>query len=340
MRCQWVVRARWTVCTLVFLLPTVVTGSLHAQLIVTGVIDGPLAGGTPKAIELYVTEDIDDLSTLAIGSANNGGGSKGPEFTFPGDTAMAGDFIYLAMEAVEFENYFAFPPTYTHHSALSINGDDAIEVFRDGQVIDTFGQIDLSGTGQPWEYMDGWAYRVDQTGPDGSTFVLDNWLCSGPDVLDGESANDAAFMPAPFGTYAPAVAKPVNAPVVLQAGDADQDFDFDQLDLVQVQIAARYLSDQPATWGEGDWDGAPGGQVGSPPDGDGFFDQMDIVAALTANVYLAGPYAALDDSGLPVEQPTAIPVPEPTSLWLACAGLWCAGILAIDVRRSPWHARQ
>ena len=44
----------------------------------------------------------------------------------------------------------------------------------------------------------------------------------------------------------------------LQAGDSDQDLDFDQLDLVQVQIAAKYLTGQPATWGEGDWNGAPG----------------------------------------------------------------------------------
>ena len=47
----------------------------------------------------------------------------------------------------------------------------------------------------------------------------------------------------------------------LQAGDADQDLDFDQLDLVQVQIAAKYLTGQAATWGEGDWNGAPGGDA-------------------------------------------------------------------------------
>ena len=39
-------------------------------------------------------------------------------------------------------------------------------------------------------------------------------------------------------------------PPKLQAGDADMDLDFDQLDLVQVQIAAKYLTGQPATWGE------------------------------------------------------------------------------------------
>ena len=55
----------------------------------------------------------------------------------------------------------------------------------------------------------------------------------------------------------------------LLAGDADQDMDFDQLDLVQVQVAAKYLTGQAATWGEGDWDGAPGGTPGNPPAGDG-----------------------------------------------------------------------
>jgi hypothetical protein len=79
----------------------------------------------------------------------------------------------------------------------------------------------------------------------------------------------------------------------LQPGDADQDLDFDQLDLVKVQIAAKYLTGVAATWGEGDWNGGPGGSQGSPPVGDGQFNQLDVIAALTAAVYLTGPYAAL-----------------------------------------------
>jgi hypothetical protein len=79
----------------------------------------------------------------------------------------------------------------------------------------------------------------------------------------------------------------------LQAGDANMDLQFDQLDLVQVQIAAKYLTGAAATWGEGDWDGAPGGSPGNPPAGDGFFNQGDVVAALTGGWYLKGPYAAL-----------------------------------------------
>jgi hypothetical protein len=83
----------------------------------------------------------------------------------------------------------------------------------------------------------------------------------------------------------------------LQAGDADQDLDFDQLDLVKVQIAAKYLTDQAATWGEGDWNGAPGGSVNSPPTGDGLFNQLDIVAAQQAGLYLQGPYGAVAAGG-------------------------------------------
>ncbi len=85
----------------------------------------------------------------------------------------------------------------------------------------------------------------------------------------------------------------VTQPAELQPGDADQDLDFDQLDLIQVQQAAKYLTALPATWGEGDWDGAPGGAVGSPPAGNGLFNQLDIIRAQQGATYLTGPYAGL-----------------------------------------------
>ncbi|MCP5010783.1 MAG: Ig-like domain-containing protein, partial [Aestuariibacter sp.] len=184
-----------------------------SDLIITGVIDGPLTGGIPKAIELYVTNDIADLSSYGIGSANNGGGTDGEEFTFPAVSATAGDYIYVASEAVAFADWFGFAPNYTS-SAASVNGDDAIELFESGAVIDTFGDIDVDGNGEPWEYLDGWAYRVDGTGPDGATFVLANWTFSGPNALDGESDNATAATPFPVGTYAPPAAPLVLSGVI------------------------------------------------------------------------------------------------------------------------------
>ena len=44
------------------------------DLLISGVMDGPLSGGLPKVVELYVVNNIPDLSVCGLGSANNGGG--------------------------------------------------------------------------------------------------------------------------------------------------------------------------------------------------------------------------------------------------------------------------
>jgi len=173
----------------------------RGNLIITGVIDGPITGGLPKAIELYVVKDISDLSRYGLESANNGNGSAGvPEFTFPDDAVAAGTYIWVATETLQFNNFFGVDPTYTN-SVASINGDDAIVLYNDGQVIDVFGDVDTDGTGQPWEYKDGWAYRNNNTGPDGTLFDLDNWSFSGPDALDGETTNAGAQTPFPMASF-------------------------------------------------------------------------------------------------------------------------------------------
>jgi hypothetical protein len=64
-----------------------------------------------------------------------------------------------------------------------------------------------------------------------------------------------------------------------------------------VQQAGKYLTGQRATWGEGDWNGAPGGSPDNPPAGDGLFNQLDIVAAQQAAIYLTGWYAAIKRNG-------------------------------------------
>jgi|GEM_PF-4029262 len=173
-----------------------------SDLVISAIIDGPLTGGTPKAIELLALKDIPDLSIYGIGSANNGGGSNGQEFTLSG-SASAGDYLYIAAESTEatdFQSFFGFAPTYKS-GAASINGDDAIELFMNGAVVDVFGDINVDGTGQPWEYEDGWAYRKANTGPDGSTFQLSNWLFSGVDALDGATTNATATTPVPVGNF-------------------------------------------------------------------------------------------------------------------------------------------
>jgi hypothetical protein len=170
------------------------------SLILTGII---YAGAAPKAIELYVVNDIADLSIYGIGSAGNGGGTDGEEYTFPADAVTAGSFIYVANDLVAFDAFFGFAADYTDAGvAINFNGDDAFEIFENGAVIDTFGDIAVDGTGEPWEYTNSWAVRNCATGPDGSVFVLANWTFGALDAFLGQVDNATTPQPFPVASFA------------------------------------------------------------------------------------------------------------------------------------------
>jgi len=182
-------------------------GAPTNSLVLVGAYDGPLSGGTPKGIELVALADIPDLSVFGISSITNGAGSSAGivEYNFPADAVSAGDRIFLATESTGFTTFFGFAPTYTN-GVVGINGDDAIELYEGVTIIDTFGTVDCdpneTGSTCPgWDHLDGWAYRVNDTGPDGSTFVESNWTFSGANALDGETTNATATTPYPYATY-------------------------------------------------------------------------------------------------------------------------------------------
>ena len=173
------------------------------KMMISGVWDGPLPGGQPKGTELYVITDIPDLSHYSVSSANNGTGTTvpNPEFTFPAGTASAGTYIYLTSDSAAFNNFFGFDADYIT-SAMLINGDDAVELIWDSTtVLDVFGDVDVDGTNQPWEYKDGWAYRMDGQVANGGTFVDSLWIYSGVDSLEGGTTNSATHVPFPIGTF-------------------------------------------------------------------------------------------------------------------------------------------
>ena len=180
-----------------------VTG--QCDLIITGVLDGPLPGGFPKMIELFALEEISSLQSYGLGAANNGNGSDGIEFNFPNEPLPAGSFIYVSAESSAFTTFFGFAPDYITgslpNSACYFNGNDAIELFYQGQVIDVMGDVDVNGTGTAWDYMDGWMYRTDNIQCNYGSFNPDLWNGSGAGALVGESDNDSANTPFPIGSY-------------------------------------------------------------------------------------------------------------------------------------------
>jgi len=188
---------------------------------IAGVIDGPLAGGTPKMIQICANADIADLSIYAVGSANNGGGSNGEEFSFPVMPLASGNCVTIASESTEYNNFFGCTPDFVDGAAI-INGDDAIELFCSGMVEDVFGDINTDGTGEIWEYVDGWAVSIDQLAS-GTTFD-NNWMYSGINVLDGEASNATAMSPFPNSTCPAPVCNAIVVEAVAICSDDNNDF--------------------------------------------------------------------------------------------------------------------
>ncbi|GAB4235789.1 MAG: hypothetical protein Tsb0034_10090 [Ekhidna sp.] len=120
-----------------------------------------------KAIHLKATADIADLSVYSIGVANNGGGTDGIEYTFPVMSVSAGDDILLAREDATLTGYFGGCASDFEHviqsDAMNQNGDDAIELFSGETLIETYGDVDVDGTGEEWEYAGSWAYKLGDT---------------------------------------------------------------------------------------------------------------------------------------------------------------------------------
>lgn len=171
-------------------------------LMITGIFDGPLPGGLPKGVELFVLDSIADLSDFGISSTNNGSGTTAPnpEYTFAGGSALPGDFIYVTADSAAFADYFNFNADYIT-SAMFINGDDAVELYQDSVVVDVYGDVNTDGSGEPWDYLDGWAYRMPDMAPNGGLFDTLNWTYSGINAVDGCSTNDSCSSTIPIGTY-------------------------------------------------------------------------------------------------------------------------------------------
>ena len=167
---------------------------LTYNLSLQGVLDFDLPSGgfDGKAIHLIANSDIPDISIYGIGVANNGGGSDGQEDDFPAVSVSAGDHILFAISPSAMENYFGecysnFDHVIEAGSGISQNGDDAIELYEQNQVIETFGDINIDGTGEEWEYMDSWAYKV------GS-----EWIYGGVNCTDDSETSASSNCPYPL----------------------------------------------------------------------------------------------------------------------------------------------
>ncbi len=134
-----------------------------------------------KALHFKAVEDIADLSNYAIGVANNGDGSDSIEYRFPTMAVSAGDDILLAREDATLSSYLGDGINAFEHviqsDEMNQNGNDAIELYSGTTIIETYGDADVDGEGQEWEYTGGWAYKLG-----------DGWVYSGLNCGAGSSS--------------------------------------------------------------------------------------------------------------------------------------------------------
>ena len=153
-----------------------------SSLVIGGVLDltVPEGGSSGKAVVVQAQEDISDLSAYGLGIANNGGGTDGQEYTFPAQSMSAGDVLWVVRDADAYANYFGDEWANINYVVdeggnVSQNGDDAIELFFNGEAVDVFGFIEVDGTGEAWEYVDAWAHRSCDARTPTTAFNISNW---------------------------------------------------------------------------------------------------------------------------------------------------------------------
>ena len=200
------------------------------QPIITMIADGDESGGTPAVLEIYAKGTV-DFSQYSLQNQTNAHTDWGNDFDLSSLGAVTDNFVYVYSNKNSTEDAFAanYPSVTTNKldatssSILNINGDDRVRIIETaaGTPVDSYGQDGVDGTGTNWEYKDGYAKRLNGTGPD-PVFVEANW-----EFHNGELNNHGAVQDGTtyesiigIGTYTPpTVANPslaITAPMTDQ----------------------------------------------------------------------------------------------------------------------------
>ncbi|TWT50431.1 hypothetical protein Pla22_31740 [Rubripirellula amarantea] len=100
-----------------------------AALVISGVVDGTQSGGIPKAIELYATSAIADLSVYSIVRDTNGAGPFDSNVVLPSLALAAGDYFYVSGggTSTTILNGFGFT-VGLEDGIANVNGDDILGI--------------------------------------------------------------------------------------------------------------------------------------------------------------------------------------------------------------------
>ncbi|MFO7702791.1 MAG: DUF5689 domain-containing protein [Psychroflexus maritimus] len=155
--------------------------------VLTMISDGDCSGGNPKVVEIYAQGTV-DFANYSLEIQTNANDTWGNALNLADLGVITDDFVYIHKEDDSFATEYpsASNVLSTTSSTVNFNGDDRIRIIEDASttVIDQYGEEATDGSGEVWEYQDGYAKRNNSTGPDAG-FFAGNWSFSNG-ALDGE----------------------------------------------------------------------------------------------------------------------------------------------------------
>ncbi len=142
---------------------------------------------TGRFIELFNagSEAVDfDNTPFYLTRQSNGGTSWG-EVQLSGSLAAGSTYV---IGGSAFESSHGFAPDLVT-GILTGNGDDPYSLYEgggheSGVLYDIFGETDIDGTGEPWEYTDSRAVRVPEISGPGILWTASEWLITPADMAD------------------------------------------------------------------------------------------------------------------------------------------------------------
>ncbi len=185
------------------------SSNAQAQLIISEVVDGTIAGGQPKWVEVANTSGAPiDMSLYNLVYYNNGSLSPTGGGTIPlaaaGMLPAGGCWVVASgtTGSAQFTLVYGFPPNQVQATFGGHNGNDAIALeLVAGGIVDVFGEIGCNPIttagagctiapglaacplGVPWDYEDSYVYRCGLTA-NGGVFNPADWVIPGSDALE------------------------------------------------------------------------------------------------------------------------------------------------------------
>lgn len=192
---------------MVLLLILAAAGFAQAGVTITGVLDGGLTGGVPKAVELYVY-GTEDLTGWSVKNYNNGYTTVSNTTTLSG--TYTNEFVYVTCTQTNPSSMTVFNTIWGSlggdflnvlgGDSPNTNGDDAIALHdASDAIVDVYGVIGEDGTGKAWEYTDSWAIKNDDAA-DSPIFNVLSWTIAPLNSTDGMT-EEGHRTSVPFGTY-------------------------------------------------------------------------------------------------------------------------------------------